>query len=577
MNSNNESLVLNFQRCVPLRLVRSYSLSNKYSPKTGYRYDGLYIVIAHWIGDSDNSKKHKFALSRVLHQEPPPWLNSTTKTIDRLPNVKQLPKKLSCTLRKRSSKLNSQTRLNSSNDKKFINCEKSNKSSESPSISQNGIAILTRQVFKKPNTASTTPPVSRSIMSENSAHNSQQSKLLNTNIAVRTDLYDSFHNVVQQDVKKSSTLCRVYKANQLEKADDTQIESLAIEKINSSRNLSKPNRQRENEIEKQTTGQRTSPLSRESIYQIVGCPLNDETEKTNFSRNDNKNCPEKRKSVANSTSSDSSNSLEALTPDKILNLVVKEKRNPMAKLLIGNVIGLSIEESSVIKAYNALISKENKETENNDISNDNNRLKTSSNFKMISKRILRHTRNDENRKNYSKMAKKNRVCNDTGQNNGPNLKFNDDPGGYSKSVKRTKISENSKIKKSAACKKQGREIANLVIDANVGPIIRGPRNRRLRCHKMIGKETDGFIGNSGFQKRRSILNKPVKRSELSKRRKRLKAGINKAWKLPAGNINLNLSRGKQRKSLETARNFQEILTRNTDVQVFVKLVNFMKI
>ncbi|XP_043465362.1 uncharacterized protein LOC122500483 [Leptopilina heterotoma] len=567
LNSNNESLVLNFQRCVPLRLVRSYSLLNKYSPKTGYRYDGLYIVIAHWIGESENSKKHKFALSRVLHQQPPPWLNSTTKTIDRLPNVKQLPKKLSCTLRKRSSKLNSQTRLNSSNDK-YNTCENSNKSSESPSISQNGIAILTRQVFKKPNTASTTPPVSRSEYSAQNYKQVGQSKLLNTNIAVRTDLYDSFHNVVQQDVKKSSILCRVYKANQLaEKSDETQIESLGIEKINtnSSRNQSKSNGSRENEIEKQTTGQRTSPLSRESIYQIVGCPLNDETEKTNFSQND-KNCPQKRKSVANSTSSDSSNSLEALTPDKILNLVVKEKRNPMAKLLIGNVIGLSIEESSVIKAYNALISKENKETEHNDISNDNNRLKTSSNFKMISKRILRHTRNDENRKNYSKMAKKNRVCNDTGQINGTNSKFNDDPGGYSKSVKRTKISENSKIKKSATCKKQGREIANLVIDANVGPIIRGPRNRRLRCHKMIGKETDGFIGNSGFQKRRSILNKPVKRSELSKRRKRLKAGINKAWKLPAGNINLNLSRGKQRKSLETGRNFQEILTRNTDVQ-----------
>ncbi|XP_051160134.1 homeobox protein 2-like [Leptopilina boulardi] len=584
LDASNESLILNFQRCVPLRLVRSYSLSNVYSPKTGYRYDGLYIVIAHWIGESENSKKHKFALSRLQHQESPSWLNNnnnsmstkSTTTTTTTTNVKQLPKKLSCTLRKRSSKkINSQTISSIVNNEKYNNCEKNNKKlSESPSISQNGIAILTRQVFKKPTAASTTPPVSRSLIKENLSQNSftykqvGQSKLLNTNIAVRTDLYDSFHNV-QQDIKKTSTFSRVYKSNhQIEKIDETQLLEINEKTLKNNCLIS----QRENIIEK--------TMSRESIYQIVGCPLNDKTEENNFpiiNNKETKNCPEKR----NSISSNSSNSLEALTPDKILNLVVKEKRNPMAKLLIGNVIGLSIEESSVIKAYNALISKENKESNNsehidNSNGDNNNRLKASSNFKMISKRILRHNRNDENRKNYSKLSKRNRGCNnDNGQiiNNGANSKFNDDPGGvigYSKSMKRTqsKITENSSkiTKKSSACKKQRREIANLVIDANVGPIIRGPRNRRLRCRKIIGKDSDGFISNTGFQKRRGILNKPAKRSELSKRRKRMKAGINKSWKLQTGNINLNLSRGKQRKSLENTRNFQDILTRNTDVQ-----------
>lgn len=574
LDSSNESLILSFQNCVPLRLVRSYSLSNIYSPKTGYRYDGLYIVIAHWIGESGSSRRHKFALSRVLHQESPSWVNSTIKPVDRVANNKPLPKKLSCTLRKRSSKINSQTSITESD--KYNNYEKNTNLSESPSISQNGIAILTRQVFKKPNTSS--PPVART-MSESLAKNAYtykkvgQSKLQNTNISVRTDLYDSFHNV-QQDVKRSSTFCRVYKPN-IEKPEETQIETLGIEKTISEPSILSKSNGSISQIENNKIDNVTSPISRESIYQIVGCPMNDETEDVNFPRKDSqlmdhngKNCPEKRKSVAKSTSSDSSNSLEALTPDKILNLVVKEKRNPMAKLLIGNVIGLSIEESSVIKAYNALISKENKESENTELPSDN-RLKTSSNFKMISKRILRHNRNDENRKGYSKLSKRNRGCNDTGQITSANSKFNDDPGGaigYSKSVKRTKISENSKIKKSS---KQRREIANLVIDANVGPIIRGPRNRRLRCRQMIGKESDGFKGNSGFQKRRGILNKPPKRSELLKRRKLLKTGINKTRKLQPGNINLNLSRGKQRKSLETTRNFQEILTRNSDVQVFI--------
>ena len=622
MYTGNESLISSHRHCVPLRLVRSYSLSNEYSPKTGYRYDGLYVVVAHWIGESENSKNskkyHKFALMRLLNQEPPPWLESNAKPSlnPRVERPKRLPNRLSCTLRRRSPKLKRQS-VSSTESEKY-NCEKFNyeklsqKLSESP-ISQEGkstnaiTAILTRQVFKKPNASSgTTPPVSTSSRTEGAGQNAYvykkhgQSKLQNTNISVRTDLYDSSHNV-QQEAKRSApmTFCRIYKPNKLCKPSLALEETVAVEKRTSSPDLSTDWSAVNNsimcrkniEVEKltnpgeETEVQRPPSISRESIYRIVGCPMSNElVDEVDFTRRNlepvdrqEKNISENRKSSVKSTSSESSNSLEALTPDQILNLVVKEKRNPMAKLLIGNVIGLSIEESKVIRAYNALISKDSKANENVDCQSDN-RLKTTPKFKMISKRILRHNRNDENRKNYSKLAKRNRSCTDACQKTGANPKFNDDPGGaigYSRSVNRASVPEDSKLKKSPGCKKQRREIANLVIDAKVGPIIRGPRNRRLRhqSHKRIGKERDGFIGNSSFPRRRGILNKQSKRSELSKRRKRLSGRITKVRKLQSGNINLNLVRGKRSKTLESSRNFQEMLTRDSEVQVSL-LVSF---
>ena len=603
-NSENESLVLNYEDCVPLRVVRSYSLSNEYSPKTGYRYDGLYYVIAHWIGESKNAvKHHKFVFKRLLNQEPAPWhqLNEKSSGQPQDERAKCLPKRLACTLRKHSLKLKRQS-ICSTESEKHNSDKFSQKLCESPSVSQNGSAILTRQIFKKPNASSeTTAHDSQLSQAESTVRKScfykklGQSQLQNTNIAVRTDLYDSFHNV-QQEAKRCApmTFCRIFKPSQLTKP--SVAETPSAEKIISNEDppadWSEVNNsilQRKNFEDEKITNAATNSeeeaevprqdsISREAICRIVGYPVNNETNEIDFDRSDSdspdqqeNDRSEKCQSTPNSTSSDSSNSLDALTPDKILNLVVKEKRNPMAKLLIGNVIGLSIEESKVIRAYNALISKENKANENVNPQSEK-RLKTASNFKMISKRILRHNKNDENRKNYSKLAKRNRGCIDAGQKSSVNPKFNDDPGGaigYSRSGKRKNITDDSKMKKSPGCKKQRREIANLVIDAKVGPIIRGPRNRRLRCqsHKRMEKEHDGFIGNSAFPRRRGILNKQAKRSELTKRRKRLKGGITKPRKLQPGNINLNLAREKRNKALEVSRNFQEMLTRTSDVQV----------
>lgn len=602
-NSENESLVLNYRDCVPVRFVRSYSLSNQYSPKTGYRYDGLYLVIAHWIGESKNCvKHHKFALKRLVDQEPAPWHQSNAKSSpeSRVERAKCVTTRLACTLRRRSHKLKRQS-VSSTESEKHNGEKFSQQLCESPSVSHNGSSILTRQIFKKPNALETAPLDSQSSCAEPIIRKSYfykklgQSQLQKTNISVRTDLYDSFHNV-QQEAKRCAPMifCRIYKPSNL--AKPSEAETPSEEKRTSNEEpladwseINNSVLQRKDigderitkaatDSEEETEVQRPASISREAICRIVGLPVRNETGNIEFDRRDSESPvqqendrSEKRKSSTNSTSSDTSNSLDTLTPDKILNLVVKEKRNPMAKLLIGNVIGLSIEESKVIRAYNALISKENNVSENVDRQSEN-RLKTASNFKMISKRILRHNKNDENRKNYSKLAKRNRGCNDAVQKTGANPKFNDDPGGaigYSRSVKRKNVTEDSKMKKSPGCKKQRREIANLVIDAKVGPLIRGPRNRRLRCqsHKRMEKEHDGFIGNSVFPRRRGMLNKQAKRSELSKRRKRLKGGITKPRKLQPGNINLNLARGKLSKTLEVTRNFQEMLTRSSDVQV----------
>ncbi|XP_012267097.2 uncharacterized protein LOC105692215 [Athalia rosae] len=74
-NQENECLILSYKNKVPVRVIRSCNLSNVYSPKTGYRYDGLYLVVDYWIGISPDNKTrcYKFAFRRLKYQDPPPW------------------------------------------------------------------------------------------------------------------------------------------------------------------------------------------------------------------------------------------------------------------------------------------------------------------------------------------------------------------------------------------------------------------------------------------------------------------------------------------------------------------------
>ncbi|KAF9135029.1 ubiquitin-like with PHD and RING finger domains 2 [Mortierella sp. GBA39] len=64
---------LDWYRSRPIRVIRGYQLSNMYSPKSGYRYDGIYKVVKYW----PEKGKGGFTIWRYLMRrddlEPAPW------------------------------------------------------------------------------------------------------------------------------------------------------------------------------------------------------------------------------------------------------------------------------------------------------------------------------------------------------------------------------------------------------------------------------------------------------------------------------------------------------------------------
>jgi len=78
--SSIDPFIHNYKNQIPLRLIRSYNLQNEIAPNTGYRYDGLYTIIACWISTTlDGTKYNKFALMRLADQEPPCWSSKTSE------------------------------------------------------------------------------------------------------------------------------------------------------------------------------------------------------------------------------------------------------------------------------------------------------------------------------------------------------------------------------------------------------------------------------------------------------------------------------------------------------------------
>ncbi|XP_012274707.1 uncharacterized protein LOC105696663 [Orussus abietinus] len=250
----DESLILNYQNKVPVRLIRCYSLANEFAPKTGYRYDGLYGVSAYWIGISSDSSKHcKFALTRLSNQDPPPWENSSIqakhissfRVSDPVPktelhrrrqsmhnyvNPGKAQKAVAATYAySGKQKLNSDSELNISSSSDNARTVLSNaKIVTSDHINMHESAIVTRRVFKKKDChlecsldlgSSTTP--GNSLLSQ-CAHRSYDHsfirgpKLQNTNISIRTDLYDSTHNL-QQDSKRMISVpsARIFKPTKI--------------------------------------------------------------------------------------------------------------------------------------------------------------------------------------------------------------------------------------------------------------------------------------------------------------------------------------------------------------------------
>ena len=69
----NAALVASERTVSPVRVVRGYKGVTVYSPRSGYRYDGLYVVTRHWeeIG-KDGFKICRFALELIDESYDPP-------------------------------------------------------------------------------------------------------------------------------------------------------------------------------------------------------------------------------------------------------------------------------------------------------------------------------------------------------------------------------------------------------------------------------------------------------------------------------------------------------------------------
>ena len=472
---SKDSLILSYKNRVPIRLVRSYSLSNEYAPKTGYRYDGLYTVVYYWIGVSADSTKHrKFVLTRVKDQEPPPWMAKKSNSLKAAKSKKSTTPRLT----------RSHTNVSSQEPKKkkkfvFKKIEK-----EAPKVDS---AIVSRQVFQKftPGSPDSSPKVVSSTDSESqsSCPNACPTKLCNTNLSIRTNLYNS----QSQNVKKAApmTMCKLFRSNQsvhaCQKNSDDEISKVSTSETsdsestdkNSSLNCSTSSECKEKKVKKVTWADTTtssnslekSPTKTGNGFQYSSCGVID-----GFSPTSPKKCgvlkcnnnmkelsstqTSKPNNILNSSTKPSqhivqvhsrstvpqppkssfaetemmddepSSNIDTLAPDKLVNAIIKEKFHPMAKLLIGNMIGLENQESSILNAYNTLTSK----TDQDD----------------------------------TKQSKENKLRN----------KF------YMK---------NNKSRKNGMLKRQRREIANLIIDAKFNNTVTRAstrNNRHLRTTKL---------------------------------------------------------------------------------------------
>ncbi|XP_031835437.1 uncharacterized protein LOC116428213 isoform X2 [Nomia melanderi] len=596
-----DPLIKNYENQIPVRLIRSYNLLNEFAPKTGYRYDGLYIVANFWIGvNSDSTKYYKFALLRLTNQDPPIWSSKQTSTSTSTSySIGQLA----------SLSLQNNSENSSPSPYKFKKClhssehvqkgkyDRSTESLQSPNFEtkktdekERGTAesaIVTRHVFKKGNPDCTVSTPSTSIMSENKplTHiGNQGSKAHSTNISIRTGLYDSSHST-QHDVKRSSTLssfCRTVKPLNLLKTNqhteissssskdknktlDGKVQSIGAYEFPKRVDYILPNSVKSETLKIKVTKDVSSekndnPMDvnlspyykhENNINKTYEDLTNDSTEihgsngsssetttnilnTTNFLyRNDNSTLKEAQelKSI---------NSLDTLTPDKILHLI-NNNCHPLSKLLIGNMIGLTSEQSIDLKPHDLSIDKSENKTktamskssmkETNEKKNNSDELSTSRYYKfrrhrrlskkMINKQELMKCENthdgelgkrsvqssdaleqsvapfdmcngskanisEEESLDSNKLNKevKNKIVRQkkiNGLQESPkNMKKNMGTRNEIRTRLRTMKAIKPSMKKHIN-KRQRREIANLLIDAKIGPKVRGPRNRRLRC------------------------------------------------------------------------------------------------
>ncbi|XP_044581630.1 putative leucine-rich repeat-containing protein DDB_G0290503 isoform X2 [Cotesia glomerata] len=436
-----DPLLTNFNNHIPLRLIRSYNLANEFAPKTGYRYDGLYIVASCWIGinSKDSTRYYKYALARLNHQEAPPWVTQT-RIVTRQSSSQKSPLK-SCGLYKCHMYGCSQE------SKKFKSCE-----SEVEKVKLNA------DLGEKEKEASL-------LNSLNFI--SKPYKLQNTNISIRTELYDSSPNP-QQDIKKTPmTYCRVYNKTKSEsKKLDVELKKVQQEdKITECKNLFLDSRA----STRASVGSESSGLSEKKV--------------------------DLQKAVVE---------IETMTPEQMLNLIIKKRYNPTGKLLIGSIIGLPENEGKNLNA-GKVKDREGKSKMNH----------------------FRETRS---------------------------------------TVKNQEVKVNRSKSKKSVPRKRKNELANLTIDANFGMNLRGQciqtrtmKNRRLRCPAIIlskRKDLSDYITSYP----RVELRRKGKIIATAK-----KSQINGCKRLSVGNKNKDEGKHEIRGNLKDRNNCNNILKRRNKI------------
>ena len=580
--SEKDPLIKNFENQIPVRLIRSYNLFNEYAPKTGYRYDGLYIVTNFWIGvNTDLIKYYKFALLRISDQEPPSWstplstsnhtstLHSSTPLQNYLknsaPNVYEFKKYSHGS----EFVIQKEKHENSSGFSHTQNVE--NKKVDETKKSSTESAIVTRHVFKKLNTSaeciSSIPNMP--VMLENRSLTSignKEFKTHNTNISIRTGLYNSSHSTQNSSKKNtSSPFCRATKSFNIVKTNQ-HTENRNLSNKDKNKNLDgKIQTNISNEFPKHINCVSFNAVKSESMKikfpKDTNAEINIDATDTSLNsctyketNNDSKdvcnssvnlsgttnnmlnmtNCMYKNEVSTHKVASKelqeikSLDSLDSMTPDKILHLI-NNKNDPLSKLLMGNMIGLTSEQSIALQAEEKSKIEDKIVTQTDETQETKERTK----FEVISDDIngsrcykfRRRRKLSRKTMNKPEMLKYNKIHTEKFKNGSvQSLDILEYPR---KSRRETSICENLKnkstkqnhvqkkepnhlsdsaryIKKNAASKmkarmhlqavrtidssikkhinkKQRREIANLLIDAKIGPKIRGPRYRRLRC------------------------------------------------------------------------------------------------
>ncbi|XP_034947167.1 putative uncharacterized protein DDB_G0282133 [Chelonus insularis] len=522
----NDPLLDNFKSHIPLRLVRSYNLANEFAPKTGYRYDGLYIVVSFWIGVCSNSKRYyKYALARLNHQEPPVW-SMPTRTSTRLSSSMQktnsksscgsLKCHMDCCQVQKSEGTLKKINLEKSSNVNMIKLIHNNVNSSS-AVSQKDnkeSTIVMRHVSKKYESASPIQPLNTTYSSMPPSCDFQ-----NMNISIRTELYDSTPNP-QEDFKKSTpmTFYKVHRGdNKLINKNIIRTNSPDAINLNifgSTDNLSQESSSTIKSFGKNTLNQNFKAMNHQeclinngssnidkkiksdiSVEKVININSNvkeeisdninltNQTNSVSCNFNTNSKNPNVEVNGCNESVNKKSNlpeafvEIESMTPEQMLNLIVKKRFNPTGKLLMGSIIGLPANDSSLLNFNGPLKKIENK----NATKEKNNKYYKSTSKATSAMKVEQKNKNGRSKKNTESLSK------------------------------------------SSLIKRRRNELAKLTINANFMTNLRGQSiqtrtmsNRRLRCPKILlnkKKEFPGFVTNFSCVD----LTKKNKKSRITKK------------------------------------------------------------